>query len=156
MTCASSSFSSKVYADTSGGGTVAPNLYLDGTRGVDGSSGLPAIPSLVVDADSPFISDEITFVYTVEEGDTIASAVLEVEVTSAIRDGDAPFVDLLGRAADVTLPVIGSAGSLSGASSLIIDANQPVVVAVGSSLNGGEYGVGQVRLPSLAVEIIEV
>lgn len=142
----------KVYADTSGGGTVVPYLYLDGTRGVDGSSGLPAVPSLVVDAGSPSISDEITFVYTVEVGDSIASAVLEVEGISAIRDGDAPLVDLLGRAADVTLPVVGSAGSLSAASSLSIDATQPVVVAVGSSLDGGEYGVGQVRVERFAAE----
>lgn len=129
-----------------------PYLYLDGTRG---SLGLRAVPSLVVDADSPSISDEVTFAYTVEEGDTIASAVLEVEATSAIRDGDAPFVDLLGRAADVTLPAIGSAGSLSADSSLSLDTTQPVVDTVGSSLNGGEYGVGQVRLPSLAAESIE-
>eukprot|EP00752_Nemacystus_decipiens_P003960 g3626.t1 len=136
-------FSAPVYADATGGGTVAPNLYLDGTRGVDGTSGLPAIPSLVVDVDSPSISDEITFVYTVEDGDTIASAVLEVEGTAAIRDGDAPLVDVLGRAADVTLPAIGSGSTLSAVSSLTIDTTQPVVDAVGSSLNGGEYGVGQ-------------
>lgn len=143
-----------MYADTSGGGTVAPYLYLDGTRGVDGSSGLPAVPSLVVDAASPSISDEITFVYTVEVGDSITSAVLEVDGTSAIRDGDAALADLLGRAVDVTLPVIGSGESLSAASSLSIDTTQPVVTAVGSSLDGGEYGVGQVWLPRIAAEII--
>lgn len=131
-----------------------PNLYLGGTRGVDGSSGLPAVPSLVVDEASPSISDEITFVYTVEVGDSITSAVLDVEGTSAIRDGNAPLVDLLGRAADVTLPVTGSDGSLSAASALSIDSTQPVIVAVGSYLDGGEYGVGQVRLPRIAAERI--
>lgn len=141
-----------MYADTSGGGTVAPYLYLGGTRGVDGTSGLPAVPSLAVDAASPSISTEITFVYTVEVGDSINSAVLEVEGTSAIRGGDAPLADLLGRAADVTLPAIGSAGSLSAASSLSVDTTQPVVVAIGSSLDAGEYGVGQVRLPRLGAE----
>lgn len=123
---------------------MAPYLYLGGTRGVDGSSGLPAVPSLLVDATSPSVSDEITFVYTVEDGDSIPSALLDVESTAAIRDGDALLVDLLGRTVDVALPAIGSTGSLSAASSLSIDTTQPVVVAVGSSLDGGEYGVGQV------------
>lgn len=146
------SVATQVYADTSGGGTVAPYLYLGGIRGADGSSGLPAVPSLVVDAASPSVSDEIVFVYTVEDGDSTTSAVLEVDGTSAIRDGDAPLVDLLERAVDVTLPVMGTDGSLSATSTLSIDASQPVVVAVGSSLDGGEYGVGQVRLPGLAAE----
>lgn len=143
-----------MYADASNGGTDAPSLYLGGTRGVDGSSGLPAVPSLTVGATSPSISDEITFVYTVEVGDSITSTVLEVEGSSAIRDGDAPFVDLLGRGVDVTLPVIGADGSLSAASSLSIDTTQPVVVAVGSALDGGEYGVGQVRLLSFVAAIL--
>lgn len=96
-------------------------------------------------------SDEITFVYTVELGDQSTdgvgtSAVLEAEGQYAIRDGDAPLVDLLGREANATLPGIGvwSDVSLSGPSSLTIEATEPVVVAVGSSLDGGEYGVGQV------------
>lgn len=142
-----------MYAETSDGGTEAPYLYLGGTR-VD-SSGLLAVPSLVVDAASPSISDEIVFVYTVEFGDTITSTStwLEVEGTSALHDEDAPLVDLLGRGVGVTLPVVGSNGSLSAASSLSINATKPVVVEVGSSLDGGEYGVGQVRLlPSLAAE----
>lgn len=130
----------QVYADGSGGGTVAPYLYLDGTRGADGSSGLPAVPAnvpLAIDETSTF-SDEITFIYTVEFGDSSASAVLEVD---EIRDGDALFVDILGREVDVSLDGV----SLSAASSVSIDTAEPVVEAVGSTLNGGEYGVGQVR-----------
>lgn len=129
-----------MYADGSGGGTVAPYLYLEGTRGEDGSSGLPAVPtnvSLAVDEDSTF-SDEVTFVYTVEFGDSSTSASLEVD---EIRDGDAPFVDLLGRNVDVSLAGI----TFSASSSVSIDTAEPVVEAVGSSLDGGEYGVGQVR-----------
>lgn len=136
----------QVYADTNSGGTDAPYLYLSGTRGADGSSGLPAVctnASLVVD--SSVISNEITFVYTVELGDSTTSAVLEVDGRLAIRGGDAPLVDLLGREANVTLPEMGSAESLSAASSVSVDTAEPVVVAVGSSLEGGEYGVGQVR-----------
>lgn len=69
---------------------------------------------------------------------------LEVEDQSAIRGGDAPFVDLLGREADVALPVIGSDSSLSFASSMTVYSSAPVVTAIGSYLAGGEYGVGQV------------
>lgn len=119
---------------------MAPYLYLDGTRGADGSSGLPAVPAnvpLAIDETSTF-SDEITFIYTVEFGDSSASAVLEVD---EIRDGDALFVDILGREVDVSLDGV----SLSAASSVSIDTAEPVVEAVGSTLNGGEYGVGQVR-----------
>lgn len=136
----------QVYADTSGGGTDAPYLYLSGTRGADGSSGLPAVsPNASLVVDSSVISDEITFVYDVELGDSSTSAVLEVDGRLAIRGGDAPLVDLLGREVNVTLPEMGSEASLSGASSVSIETTEPVVVAVGSSLDGGEYGVGQVR-----------
>lgn len=136
----------QVYADTSNGGTDAPYLYLSGFRGADGSSGLPAVSmnaSLAVE--SSVISNEITFVYTVEHGDNSTSAALEVDGRVAIRDGDAPLVDLLGREANVTLPGMGSEDSLSATSSVSIDTAEPVVVAVGSLLEGGEYGVGQVR-----------
>ncbi|CAM9243696.1 unnamed protein product, partial [Ectocarpus sp. 8 AP-2014] len=149
-------FSAPVYADTSSGGAEGPYLYLGGTRGTDGSSGLPAALSnaSVLSADDASVavmaSDEITFVYTVELGDQSTdgvgnSAVLEAEGHYAVRGGDAPLVDLLGREANATLPGVGvwSDVSLSGASSLTIEATRPVVVAVGSSLDGGEYGVGQ-------------
>ncbi len=129
----------QVYADGSSGGTVPPYLYLDGTR-KDGSSGLPAVPAnvpLAIDEDSSF-SDEITFIYTVEEGDSSSSEMLEVD---EIRDGDTPFVDILGREVDVSLD--------DGVSlSVSIDTAEPVVAAVGSTLNGGEYGVGQVGYTS--------
>lgn len=147
----------QVYADTSSGGTEGPYLYLSGTRGADGSSGLPAALSnaSVLSADDTSVaviaSDEIVFVYTVELGDQSTdgvgtSVVLEAEGHYAIRGGDAQLVDLLGREANATLPGVGvwSDVSLSGASSLTIEATKPVVVAVGSSLDGGEYGVGQV------------
>lgn len=87
----------------------------------------------------------MTFVYTVEYGDTTSGNVLEVQDRFAIRDGDATLVDLLGREGNITLPMIGSDSSLSGTAGLKVDSAEPVVTAVGSSLVGGEYGVGQVR-----------
>lgn len=87
----------------------------------------------------------MTFVYTVEYGDTTPGNVLEVQDRFAIRDGDAPLVDLLGREGNITLPEIGSDSSLSGTAGLKVDSAEPVVIAVGSSLVAGEYGVGQVR-----------
>lgn len=86
----------------------------------------------------------MTFVYTVEYGDTTSGNVLEFQHRFAIRDGDAPLVDLLGRKANVTLPAIGSESSLSGTAALKVDSIEPVVIEIGSSLAGGEYGVGQV------------
>lgn len=85
------------------------------------------------------------FVYTVEFGDTISGAVLEVDTRSAIRGGDAPLVDLLGREANVTLPEMGSDATLSETAAVSIDSAEPFVVGIGSSLAGGEYGVGQVK-----------
>lgn len=130
----------QVYADGSDGGTVAPYLFLRGTR-ADGSSGLPAVPAnvpLAIDEVTSF-SDEIVFVYTVEDGDSSApDPVLEVD---EIGDGDVSFVDLLGREVQMSL----SGVSLSDVSSVSIDTAEPFVEAVGSTLNGGEYGVGQVR-----------
>lgn len=134
--------SAKVYPDTSQG-DEAPYLYLSGTLGADGSSGLPAIFKNASEESS--IADEIIFVYTVEFGDSISGTILEVDDRFAIREGTAPFVDLLGRDANVTLPVIGSNASLSGTASLSVDSAEPVVTAIGSFLFGGEYGVGQVR-----------
>lgn len=137
-----------MYADTSGGGIEPPYLYLDGTRGEDGSSGLPAVlanSTSLVGGDESSASGEITFVYTVEFGDISTSPFVEVDGRLAIRGGNAPLLDVLGREANVTLPEIGSDFSLSGTSSLSVHASEPVIVAVGSSLDGGEYGVGQVR-----------
>ena len=132
----------KVYVDTSQG-YDAPCLYLNGTRGVDGSLGLPAVFKNV---SFETISDEITFTYTVEFADTIMGVTLEAEDTDAIRNGDAPFLDLLAREVNVTLPGADSDKSLSATSSLSIDTAVPVVTAVWSSLEGGEYGVGQVMI----------
>ena len=111
---------------------------------MDSSSGLPAVPSNASSTDSS-VSAEVVFVYTVEFGDAISGAVLEVDTRSAIRDGDAPLVDLLGREANVTLPEMGSDATLSETAAVSIDSVEPFVVGIGSSLAGGEYGVGQVR-----------
>lgn len=122
-----------------------PHLYLGGTRGSDGSSGLPAVFNYT-SLDST-ISDEITFIYTVESGDvSTAGMSLEVEDRSAIRGGFAPLVDLLGREANNTLPAKGSNTSLSGTAAVLIDSSEPMVTGVGCALIGGEYGVGQVSL----------
>ena len=91
------------------------------------------------------MSAEVVFIYTVEFGDITSGAVLEVDTRFAIRDGDALFLDLLGREANVTLPELDSDATLSATAAVSIDSAEPVVVAVGSSLAGGEYGVGQVN-----------
>ncbi|CAN0413048.1 unnamed protein product, partial [Laminaria digitata] len=90
-------------------------------------------------------SAEVLFVYTVEFGDTTSGEMLEVDTRLAIRDGDAPLVDLLGREANVTLPEMGSELTLSETSAVSVDSAEPFVVAVGSYLAAGEYGVGQVK-----------
>lgn len=131
-----------MHVESRQGGYDAPYLYLGGTRGGDGLSGLPAI---LKNASSEIISDEITFTYTVEPGDTIAGASLEVESPYALRGGTVPLVDLLMREINVTLPIIGSKRSLSYTSTMSVDSAVPVVTAISSSLEGGEYGIGQVR-----------
>lgn len=142
-----------MYADTSVGDDP-PSLYLSGTRGVDASSGLPAVPSNTSSTDSS-VSAEVVFVYTVESGDTTSGAVLEVDTRSAVRDGDAPLVDLLGREANVTLPETGSDATLSETAAVSIDSAEPFVVGVGSSLIGGEYGVGQVKAEGGHVYLVQ-
>ncbi|CAM9704841.1 unnamed protein product, partial [Hapterophycus canaliculatus] len=106
-------------------------------------SGLPALianSTSLVGGDEPNASEEITFVYTVQLGDSSSSPFLEVDGRFAIRGGDAPLVDVLGREANVTLPEIGTDASFSGTSSLSVHASEPVVLAVGSALVGGVYG----------------
>lgn len=140
-----------MYVKTSQGRYDPPYLCLGGTRGGDGSSGLPAV---LRNASSEIISDEITFTYTVESGDTIAGATLEVEGLYALKMGAVPLVDLLARDINVTLPTMGSDRSLSYTSALSVDSAVPVVTAISSSLEGGEYGVGQVRHTCSLVPIL--
>lgn len=132
----------KVYIDTSSG-EDAPYLYLNGTR-ADGSTGLLAVLINGSSSSDETAADELTFVYTVIYGDDIGS-ILTVADRSAIRGG-ASLLDLQEREANVTLPEIGGASSLSGNASLSVYTDTSVVTGVSSSLPEGEYGVGQVRI----------
>lgn len=133
----------EVYVDTSDG-QDAPYLYLSGTR-ADGSTNLPAILINGSSSSDRKPSDELTFIYPVVHGDDVSGMVLEVADRSAIQDG-ATLLDLQDREVNVTLPTIGAVASLSGTSAISIDTNAPVITAISSSLVGGEYGVGQVRI----------
>lgn len=120
-----------------------PYLYLNGSR-ADGSTSFPAILVNTSSTSTDTPSDELTFVYTVVYGDHTGT-VLTVANRSAIRDG-AALLDLQDREVNATLPVVGGVSSLSGNASLSLNTDAPVITAVQSSLPGGEYGVGQVRI----------
>ncbi|CAM9256182.1 unnamed protein product, partial [Choristocarpus tenellus] len=90
-------------------------------------------------------SSELKFIYTVQRGDNASQLTADTGalVSNTYSGGGSMFIDLLGRDVNTTLPIPGSSNSLSGKSSFTVDTDAPYVIGLGSSLLGGEYGVGQ-------------
>ncbi|MES3002395.1 MAG: SwmB domain-containing protein, partial [Pseudomonadota bacterium] len=84
----------------------------------------------------------LTFNYVVQAGDT--SADLDYLSTSALAASGATLRDAAGNDAVLALPAPGAAGSLAGASSLVIDTTAPTVSGVSPVSADGLYKAGDV------------
>ena len=77
----------------------------------------------------------LNFTYTVRLGDSAAR--LDYSETNALTGA---IADLAGNAANLTLPALGSSGSLGGASAIAVDGVPPAVASVSSATPNGAYG----------------
>jgi hypothetical protein len=86
----------------------------------------------------------LTFTYTVAAGEN--SPKLDYTSTSALSLSGGTIFDTVTNpnAANLTLPAPGSAGSIGGTKSIVIDTLAPAVTAVTSTTASGTYGVGSV------------
>ena len=87
----------------------------------------------------------LTFTYTVAAGQN--SPKLDYTSTSALTLNGGTIFDTVTtnpNAAVLTLPAPGSAGSIGGSKSIVIDTTAPTVTAVTSTTANGTYGVGSV------------
>ncbi len=90
-------------------------------------------------------SSTLTFTYTVAAGQN--SSKLDYTSTGALTLNGGTIFDTVGthpNAANLTLPVPGSAGSIGGSKSIVIDTTAPTVTAVTSTTANGSYGIGSV------------
>jgi large repetitive protein len=87
----------------------------------------------------------LTFTYTVAAGEN--SPDLDYTSTSALTLNGGTILDTVNtnpNAGVLTLPAPGSAGSIGGSKSIVIDTTAPTVTAVTSTIPNGAYGVGSV------------
>jgi len=86
----------------------------------------------------------LDFTYVVAAGQNSPS--LDYTSTGALSLNGGTINDLSNNPATLTLPTPGSAGSLSGSKSIIINTIPPTITDVTSSTANGTYGVGAVIL----------
>ena len=86
----------------------------------------------------------LTFTYTVAAGQN--SPKLDYTSTTALSLNGGTIFDTVTNpnAANLTLPAPGSAGSIGGTKSIVIDTTAPTVTGVTSTTANGSYGVGSV------------
>jgi hypothetical protein len=86
----------------------------------------------------------LSFTYTVAAGQN--SPKLDYTSTSALSLNGGTIFDTVTNpnAASLTLPAPGSAGSIGGSKSIVIDTTAPTVSGVSSTTANGTYGVGAV------------
>ncbi len=86
----------------------------------------------------------LTFIYTVAAGEN--SSLLDYTSTSALTLNGGTIFDTVTNpnAANLTLAAPGSAGSIGGTKSIVIDTTAPVVTNVTSTTPNGDYGLGSV------------
>ncbi|MGB0454840.1 MAG: LamG-like jellyroll fold domain-containing protein, partial [Bacteriovoracaceae bacterium] len=92
-------------------------------------------------------SSTLTFTYTVQPGDT--SSDLAYTSTSALTLNSGTIKGPTGNNANLTLPAVASAQSLSGSKSLVVDAIPPTVLRVSSPTADGTFNTGE----SITIEI---
>ena len=86
----------------------------------------------------------LTFSYTVAAGQN--SPKLDYTSTTALALNGGSIVDTVTNpnTANLTLPAPGSAGSIGGSKSIVIDTTAPTVTGVNSTTPNGTYGIGAV------------
>jgi hypothetical protein len=94
----------------------------------------------VVDYSSGSGTSSLTFVYTVQPGDT--SNDLDYVATNSLALNGGGITDASGNSATSTLASPGAAGSLGNAKNLVIDTAAPTVSGVTSSTVNGTYKIG--------------
>jgi hypothetical protein len=85
-------------------------------------------------------TSQLTFIYTVQAGDTAAD--LDYISASALALNGGSIGDTVGNAADIALPAPGSANSLGANKDIVID-TRPAVTSVSSISADGVYTIGQ-------------
>ncbi|MDP7537592.1 MAG: Ig-like domain-containing protein [Methylococcales bacterium] len=89
----------------------------------------------VVDYSSGSTSDTLTFVYTVQAGDTAAD--LDYTATTALALNSGSIVDSNGNNATLTLPSVGGSDSLAGNEALVIDTTAPTMTITAAEVSDG-------------------
>ncbi len=97
-------------------------------------------------------STELLFNYTVLAGDTHAD--LDYNATNALEFNGATIKDAIGNNADLTLPALAAAGSLSDNEAIVIDTTAATVNFVSSTTANGTYA--QPTLIPVTIEFNEV
>lgn len=97
---------------------------------------------------------ELTFTYTVQEGDT--SPDLDYVDTSSLSAGTGTLTNLTGNSLTPTLPAPGSTGSLGANKALVIDTTAPTVTNVSSSSTDGTYATGTLSIQVTMSEPVTV
>ncbi|KAE9349101.1 Gamma-tubulin complex component 2 [Phytophthora fragariae] len=115
----------------------APTLELATSTNGAGANG-----KAVAVATTTVWSTTFAFEYDVVITDNTAD--LEYTSTTALSLNGGMISDRNGKTPILTLPVLGSANSLSGTSAVVIDTTAPVITSVTCATPGdGEYGTGQ-------------
>ncbi|CAM9774726.1 unnamed protein product, partial [Discosporangium mesarthrocarpum] len=126
-------------------------LLLNGTDPAlglgSGVGGTTVFSAVLTNATSNATSSTLVFIYTVQRGDNATR--LRYTGTEALvpnsGGGAGSITDLHGRDVDTTLPLPGTNASLSGKTLIAVNTEPPYITGIGSRLEEGEYGVGQVR-----------
>ncbi|MCE7996972.1 MAG: hypothetical protein HEP71_33735 [Roseivirga sp.] len=92
-----------------------------------------------VDYSSGSGSDELTFTYTVQEGDESADLDYKSVGSLTLNDGT---IEGGGQDANLILPSPGASGSLGANKALVIDGVAPTIVSITSNTANGTYGIG--------------
>ncbi|MCK5923718.1 MAG: hypothetical protein KAG66_22480, partial [Methylococcales bacterium] len=89
-------------------------------------------------------TNALNFQYIVATGDT--SSDLDYTGTTALALGDGSIVDAVGNTANLILPAVGAAGSLSASKTLVIDGVMPAISTVSSNAADSTYIIGDTLL----------
>src|SRR5205823_5859833 len=104
---------------------------------------LNTAPNAVVDYSSGSGTSTLTFNYTVQAGDTQASA-LDYLNTGALALNGGTIKDAATNNATLTLPAVNGGSSLQNSKTITIDTTAPTVGSVTSTTANGSYNAGSV------------
>ena len=146
--------------------TTAPTVAAVTSTTTDGTYGVGSVITITVGWSEPVVvtgtpqlalnsggtasyasgsgTSTLIFTYTVAAGQN--SSTLDYTSTTALSLNGGTIFDSVTNpnSANLTLPAPGSAGSIAGTKSIVIDTNLTSITAVGSTTASGAYGVGSV------------